>query len=70
MFTISLETKNGETWYHCWGGLLSKDEKNAHVFANIGRARNVAKQKYSPHLRKIINWEIKQKSKIIAKEGK
>ncbi|NDC48746.1 MAG: hypothetical protein EBZ61_06660 [Micrococcales bacterium] len=46
MFTIKIETMKGETWWHCYGGRVSKDYKDAHRFLNIGRAKSVMMQRY------------------------
>lgn len=75
MFTLKVTTHSNQVWFHCWGGVMSKDEKDAHLFAHIGRARNVAKQRYSRHLgyfkdQRLKGWEINTKTEVIAKEGR
>jgi len=54
MFTIMIKTVKGENWYHCWGGNMSRDSKEAHSFKNIGRAKAVARQRYHKELGRTI----------------
>lgn len=59
-FILSVRTKNGETWYRCYSGIMSKDWNDAHVFTNIGRASAVARKEFRLHRDGIRSYCIQQ----------